>query len=238
MWRSVLASFVKLDGKLVKGTFKARVTRFSVLVQVGDKTIVCFLPNPGRLEELLVFDAQVVLKEAEKNGRKTLYDIVGVYHGNQIVSVDSRLPNKLVFEALKNRDLREFAEYAVIKPEHLYGHTRFDFLLSNNDASCLLEVKSCTLVKDGVAMFPDAPTERGTRHVLELVKAKKEGYRACILFMIQRTDAHMFRPNDEMDMAFGKALRQAAERGVEVYAYSSEFTVDRIVLKERVKVVL
>jgi len=238
MWRSVLASFVKFDGKFVKGIFKDRVTRFSVLVQVGGKTVVCFLPNPGRLEELLVFDAQVVLKEAEKNKRKTLYDLVGVCHGNQIVSVDSRLPNKLVFEALKNRDLREFAEYAVIKPEHLYGHTRFDFLLSNNDAPCLLEVKSCTLVKDGVAMFPDAPTERGTRHVLELVKAKKEGYRACILFMIQRTDAYMFRPNDEMDMAFGKALRQAAERGVEVYAYASEFTVDRMVLKERVKVVL
>ncbi|MEM3703923.1 MAG: DNA/RNA nuclease SfsA [Candidatus Bathyarchaeia archaeon] len=233
-----MTSFVKLDGKLLNGTFKARVTRFSVLVQVGDKTVVCFLPNPGRLEELLTFDAQAVLKEAGRGERKTLYDLVGVYHGNQIVSVDSRLPNRLVFEALKNRNLPELSQYAKIKPEHLYGHTRFDFLLSNNNAPCLLEVKSCTLVKDGVAMFPDAPTKRGTRHVLELVKAKNSGYRTCILFMIQRTDMYAFKPNDKMDVAFGKALREAMERGVEVYAYSSEFAVDRIVLKGRVKVVL
>ncbi|MGB9854334.1 MAG: DNA/RNA nuclease SfsA [Candidatus Bathyarchaeales archaeon] len=233
-----MASFVKFDGKLLKGIFKARVTRFSVLVQVGDKAVVCFLPNPGRLEELLVLNAEVVLKEVERCKRKTWYDLIGVYHGNQIVSVDSRLPNRLVFEALKNRDLPEFAEYTKVKPEYRYGHTRFDFLLSNNDAPCLLEVKSCTLVKDRVAMFPDAPTKRGTRHVLELVKAKNEGYRACILLMIQRTDAYAFKPNDEMDAAFGKALRHAAERGVEVCAYSSEFTADRIVLKGRVKVVL
>ena len=208
------------------------------MVQVGDKTVVCFLPNPGRLEELLVTDAEVVLKKAVRGERKTLYDLVGVYYGNQIVSLDSHLPNRLVFEALKNRDFPEFSQYAKIKPEHLYGHARFDFLLSNNNAPCLLEVKSCTLVKDGVAMFPDAPIKRGARHVSELVKAKNNGYRACILFIIQRADAYAFKPNDEMDVAFGKALRQAVESGVEVYAYSSEFAVDRIVLKGRVKVVL
>lgn len=233
-----MTSFVRLEGKLLKGIFKARLTRFSVLVQVGDKTMVCFLPNPGRLEELLVFDAQVILKEVGKDERKTLYDLLGVHHNNQIVSIDSRLPNKLVFDALKNRDLPEFSQYDKIKPEHLYGHTRFDFLLNNNWASCLLEVKSCTLVNCGVAMFPDAPTKRGTRHILELVKAKKEGYRACILFMIQRTDAYAFKPNDEMDIVFGDALRQAVQRGVEVYAYSSEFATERITLKGRVKVVL
>lgn len=234
----ILTSFVKLDGKLLKGIFKARITRFSALVQVDNKKVVCFLPNPGRLEELLFLGAQVVLKEAEKSERKTLYDVVGVYYGNQIVSVDSRLPNKLVFEALKDRDLPEFSQYTEVKPEYLYGHTRFDFLLSDNNMPCLLEVKSCTLVKGGVAMFPDAPTKRGTRHLLELVKAKNEGYRACILFVIQRTDAYSFKPNDEMDVVFGKALRHAAESGVEVYAYSSEFKLDRIVLKRMVKVAL
>ncbi|MEM2911557.1 MAG: DNA/RNA nuclease SfsA [Candidatus Bathyarchaeia archaeon] len=233
-----MTASIKLYEKLVKGIFKARITRFSVLVQVSDKNVVCFLPNPGRLEELLVFGVQVVLKEVEKGERKTLYDLVGVYHSNQIVSVDSRIPNRLVFEALKNKDLPEFAKYVKIKPEHLYGHTRFDFLLSDNDVPCLLEVKSCTLVKEGVAMFPDAPTKRGTRHVLELVKAKNEGYRACILFIIQRTDAYAFKPNDEIDVAFGKALRQAVESGVEVYAYSSEFIADRIMLKGRVEVIL
>ncbi|MEM3640940.1 MAG: DNA/RNA nuclease SfsA [Candidatus Bathyarchaeia archaeon] len=233
-----MASFVRIYGKLVNGVLKMRVTRFSALVQVDGKAFLCFLPNPGRLEELLVLNAEVILKKVKRNGRKTIYDLVGVRSGGQIVSVDSRLPNKLVFEALKNKDLPEFPEYSVIKPEHLYGHTRFDFLLSDNAESCLLEVKSCTLVKDGIAMFPDAPTKRGVRHVLELAKAKNEGYRACILFIIQRADAYMFKPNDEIDLAFGKALRQAAERGVEVYAYKSEFVEDKVVLNGKVKVVI
>lgn len=235
---SDLASFVRIYGKLVNGVLKMRVTRFSALVQVDGKAFLCFLPNPGRLEELLVSNAEVILKEAEGSGRKTIYDLVGVRSGGQIVSVDSRLPNKLVFEALKNKDLPEFSEYSVIKPEHLYGHTRFDFLLTNTAKPCLLEVKSCTLVKDGIAMFPDAPTKRGTRHVLELAKAKNEGYRACILFIIQRADAYMFKPNDEMDLAFGEVLRQAAECGVEVYAYSSEFVEDKVMLKGKVKVAI
>jgi sugar fermentation stimulation protein A len=152
--------------------------------------------------------------------------------------VDSRVPNRLVFEALKNRALKEFAEYCTIKPEPFYGHTRFDFLLGNHEELCLLEVKSCTLVRDGIAMFPDAKTERGTRHVMELLKAKEEGYRACILFIIQRADAHSFSPADDVDKEFGEALRQASKGGVEVYAYSSEFIGDKILLRGRVKVEL
>jgi len=109
---------------------------------------------------------------------------------------------------------------------------------ANGHESCLLEVKSSTLVKDGVAMFPDAETERGRRHVRDLVKAKKEGYRTCVLFIVQRTDARVFSPNDETDPEFGKVLRGAAVEGVEVYAYYSEFTGDRITLKGKVRVEL
>lgn len=234
-----MVSFVKIDGKLCWGVFEARVTRFSILTKVDSKRVLCFLPNPGRLEELLVPGAEVLLKSVGKNERKTAYDVVGVKCcGGQIVSVDSRLPNKLVYEALKNRELPEFADYTIIKAEPLYEHVRFDFLLSGDADKCLLEVKSCTLVRDGVAMFPDAPTMRGAKHVLELVKAKNDGYRACIFFLVQRIDAHIFRPNYEMDKVFGENLRRAVKSGVEAYAYTSEFSEDKIMLRRKIEVTL
>jgi len=178
------------------------------------------------MHELLTSGTEVILREVLKENRKTGYDLIGVFYKGQMVSVDSRVPNKLVLEALKNRDIEELSEYNLIKPEYGYGHTRFDFFLANEHESCLLEVKSSTLVKDGVAMFPDAQTERGRRHVTDLAKAKKEGYRACVLFIVQRTDAHMFAPDDETDPEFGKALRNAAAEGVEVYAYKTEISPD------------
>jgi len=230
--------FIKVEGEILEGFFMERLTRFSALVKLENGIFEVFLPNPGRLRELLNFGAKVVLKRAMHEGRKTAYDLIGIYHDGRMVSVDSRVPNRLVLEALKNKALKEFAEYSTIKPEPFYGHTRFDFLLGNHEELCLLEVKSCTLVRDGIAMFPDAKTERGTRHVMELLKAKKEGYRACILFIIQRADAHSFSPADDVDKEFGEALRQASKGGVEVYAYSSEFMGDKIILRGRIKVEL
>ncbi|MGQ9539437.1 MAG: DNA/RNA nuclease SfsA [Candidatus Bathycorpusculaceae bacterium] len=233
-----MASFIKIEGKLFEGVFKARLTRFSAQVQIGGKSALCFLPNPGRLSELLVPEAKVVLRETACNKRKTLCDLVGVYCGDELVSVDSRVPNELVFEALKNKDLPEFHEYSKIEPEYSYGNSRFDFLLRGDSKPCLLEVKSCTMVKDGVAMFPDAPTQRGTRHALELAKALDDGYRAVVLFVIQRTDAHMFTSNNGTDPKFGEALRKAVERGVEVYAYSAKFAEAKIMLDGKVEVLL
>jgi len=214
-----LVNFIKIEGRTLRGIFQERPNRFLVLAKVENKILPSFLPNPGRMHELLTPGTEVILRKVLKQNRKTDYDLIGVSYNGQMVSVDSRVPNKLVLEALKNRDIQELSEYNVIKPEYGYGHTRFDFFLANEHESCLLEVKSCTLVKDGVAMFPDARTERGRRHVRDLVKAKKEGYRACVLFIVQRTDAHVFVPNDETDPEFGKVLRNAAIEGVEIYAY-------------------
>lgn len=230
--------FIKVRGEILEGIFKERRTRFSALVEREDKVFEVFLPNPGRLKELLYFRVKVVLKKTMRKGRKTAYDLIGVYHGGQMVSVDSRFPNKLVFEALKKKALKEFAQYRTIKPEPFYGKTRLDFLLSDHEPACFLEVKSCTLVRDGIAMFPDAKTERGRRHVMELLKAKGEGYRACLLFIIQRTDAYAFSPADDVNKEFGEALRQAFKGGVEVYAYSSEFLGDKIMLRGNVEVKL
>jgi sugar fermentation stimulation protein A len=215
-----------MEGRTVRGVFQEKPNRFSALVKVKDNILLTFLPNPGRMHELLIPGTEVILREVLKENRKTSYDLIGVSYNGQRVSVDSRVPNKLVLEALRNGDIEELTEYGIIKPEYGYGHTRFDFFLANERESCLLEVKSATLVKDGVAMFPDAVTERGKRHVNDLVKAKKEGYRACILFVVQRTNACAFAPSDETDPEFGKALRNAAVEGVEIYAYKMEISTN------------
>lgn len=175
----------------------------------------------------------MILKEINDVKRKTHYDILGVFYKGMIVSIDSRIPNKLIFEALKNDEIEEFSGYTRIKPEFAYGSSRFDFLLTNGKP-CIIEAKSCTLVNNGVALFPDAVTERGSRHLLELIKAKKEGYRACVLFLVQRIDAKYFSPNDETDTKFGKTLREASKNGVEIYAYTSELKGNEIKIKKRV----
>ncbi|MFQ5975377.1 MAG: DNA/RNA nuclease SfsA [Candidatus Hydrothermarchaeales archaeon] len=227
---------MKIKGKLSKGVFYKRLNRYLALVKIDGKRVYCFVPNPGRMEELLVSGKLVVLKKVLKEDRKTSYDLIGVHHKNQIISIDSRIPNKLVFDALKNRKMIEFSGYNSIKMEPRYGNSRLDFLLYNDSEMCLLEVKSCTLVKDGRALFPDAPTERGRRHLMELIKAKKEGLRSCILFLIQRTDAKVFSPNDKTDPKFGMALREAEKEGVDIYAYSSEFKDNKIILKGKIRV--
>ena len=186
--------------------------------------------------DLLIPGTKVVLKKVLKEKRKTNYDLIGVFHDNQLVSVDSRVPNKLILEALKNGDLKELSMYNVIKTEHKFEHSRFDFFLANEHERCLLEVKSSTLVKDGTALFPDATTERGWRQVKNLIKSKKKGYRACLIFVVQRNDAHTFSSNDEVDPEFGQLLRSALNEGVEVFAYYLKFFERRIVLKGKLKV--
>jgi sugar fermentation stimulation protein A len=233
-----LVTFIKIQGRILEAFFKERPNRFLAIVKIEGKTLPAFLPNPGRMHELLKPGAAVVLREVIKENRKTGYDLIGVLYNGQRVSVDSRIPNKLVLKALKNGDIEELLGYSTIKPEYNYGHTRFDFFLANEHERCLLEVKSCTLVKNGVALFPDAETERGRRHLMDLVKAKKEGYRTCVLFLVQRTDAKVFALNDETDPQFGKTLRSAAVEGDEVYAYYSEFSEDTIMLKGKIRVEL
>jgi sugar fermentation stimulation protein A len=222
-----------IEGRILSGFFLERPNRFSGLVRVGYSVVRCFVPNPGRLYELLTPGAEVLLRESQGKERKTRYDVIGVRVGGGIVSIDSRVPNKLLFEVLRSRGLAEFSGYRSIVPEYRYGESRFDFLLKDSE-NCLLEVKSCTLVRGGAAFFPDAPTLRGRRHLLELIKAREEGYRACVFFLIQRDDARVFSPNDETDRKFGDMLRQAAAKGVEVLAYTSRFRGREITLGKKV----
>ncbi|MFX1465598.1 MAG: DNA/RNA nuclease SfsA [Promethearchaeota archaeon] len=230
---------MKITGELHKGAFLRRLNRFVAEVEVNNEKHLAHVADPGRMKELLVTKTEVLLRKIKLNDkRRTNWDMLGVYTPTGLVSVDSRLPNDLIAEALKDSRLKEFSGYELVRREYTYGSSRFDFLLQSKGKQCLLEVKSCTLVKNGHAFFPDAPTTRGRRHLLELIKAKHEGYRACVIFVIQRDDASVFSPNDEIDPQFGDTLRLAASEGIEIFAYRCEVTETSIKLKEQVDIVL
>lgn len=234
-----MVSCIEIKGRLCRGVFLERPNRFLAMVKVGEAVVPSYLPNPGRMHELLYPGVEVLLQEVgATRHRKTAYDLIGVLQKDQMVSVDTRVPNRLVLEALRNRDLDEFSEYHVIHPEYRYGHSRIDFYLANDGERCLLEVKSCTLVEEGVALFPDAPTKRGRRHLTELITAKRDGMRACVLFVVQRSDAQRFTPNNATDPAFGSLLRKAVQEGVEVYAYVTQFVERKIILNGKIEVAL
>jgi sugar fermentation stimulation protein A len=229
---------VRLEGTLVAATFIQRDNRFRATVEVGGQSVWVHVPNSGRLEELFVPGRPVLLRKADLPHRKTKYDLALVKLGQGLVSVDARLPNKLVHEALAAGRMSEFTGYTTIRPEVAYGASRLDFLLEDDEQRCFIEVKSVTLVREGVALFPDAPTQRGQRHVGELAQAVRKGQRAAVVFVVQREDAVIFAPNDEADPVFGQTLRQAARAGVEVYAYLCRVRRDEVALDGSIPVVL
>lgn len=228
---------MRIEGTLVRGRFVARDNRFRVTVEVGGSEVGAHLPNSGRLGELLVPGSQAILVEKQAAGRKTGYDLSLVEHDGRWVSVDARLPNDLVEEALRAGRIEPLAGYPALRREVTFGHSRFDFLLESPQRHpCLVEVKSITLVIDGLGCFPDAVTARGRRHVNELAQAVAEGYRAAVLFCVQRDDARGMRPHDQSDPAFGHALRDAATQGVEVYAFACRVEPGDVAITEHLPV--
>jgi sugar fermentation stimulation protein A len=226
-----MAACLKIEGEMVRARFLSRTSRFSVLAELVDGAgeagevgrFECHLPNPGRLKELLVPGAELLLRPAKNpDRRKTKFDVFAVVADGQAVIVDSRVANHIMREAFSSGDLPCFSGYDLVRSEPAFGKSRLDFLLAG-DGLWLVEVKSCTLVRDGIALFPDAPTERGRRHLQELLRAREEGYRAMVVFVIQRGDARVFMPNDETEHAFGDALRVAAAGGVEAIALAARY---------------
>ena len=215
--------------------FRERQNRFLGLTEFDGKEVECFIPNPGRLEELLRPDTRVYLKPAESRVRKTRFDLVLVECQGNLVSVDSRVPNTVVEEAIEVGLIPEFFGYRVECREPTFDDSRFDFLLTNDQRRVFVEVKSCTLVVDGLALFPDAPTRRGTRHLLRLDDALSSG-RSAIIFLIQRGDANALRPNWNADPVFAAAFEKAQLKGVEAYAYDSRVTLEGISINRRVPV--
>ena len=218
---------------ITKGTFLARPNRFIAHVLVDGETVVCHVKNTGRCAELLRPGVPVYLEKSRNPARKTAWDLVAVEKGDLLINMDAQAPNRVFAEwAAEGKFL---PEVQAIRPEYRYGASRLDFCL---DGHHLVEVKGVTLEQDGRCRFPDAPTERGTRHLHELIRAVEEGYQATAFFVIQMENALDFAPNDDTDPAFGQALRQAARAGVEIAAYSCRVTPGSIEMDRPVPVLL
>ncbi len=237
---SLNLSEVGLDlGTLVEGTFVTRSNRFRVEVRIGRHVTSAHLANPGRLEELLVPNRRVWLKRAGHPRRKTDYDLALIECGEILVSLNAHLPNALLAQALRGGYLPWVDRDAAVRPEAYLGASRLDFLLLGQDnRQWWIEAKSVTLVDGHLAKFPDAITLRGRRHIHELVSAVHQGDQALVIFVVQRSDAECFAPNDRTDPAFGDALRAAAEVGVQIRAIRCNVTANRISLDRTIPVSL
>ncbi len=228
---------VKL-GRLVEARFIRRLNRFAAHVDINGQETLVHVANSGRKKELLVEGRRVYVARAAGEHRKTAFDLALVDLGHTLASADARLPNKLVHEAQVQGRLDCFAGYDGIRLEATYGDSRLDMALSGEGGTCLVEVKSVTLVVDGSGIFPDAPTTRGRKHVLTLAEKVKESYRGAVVFVVQREDAGSVSPNDESDPDFGEALREAVEQGVEAYAFRCRVSTSEVAITEQIPVVL
>ena len=204
----------------VKGIFKARPNRFIAEVEVDGNLEIAHVPNTGRCKELLVENAIVWLKPSDNPIRKTKFSLHFVENKGVLVSLYSQQANSIVYDAVVEGKIKELLGYNHHQREKSVDNSRIDIYLENsNGDSCFVEVKGVTLIIDGEARFPDAPTERGAKHLRELIKLKKEGNRCCVFFLIQHPAGEFFRPNWENDPIFSQTLNEAYAEGVEILVY-------------------
>ena len=222
-------------GKMVEGTFLARPNRFIAHIEIAGKVEVCHVKNTGRCRELLPAGAKVWCLDADSPKRKTRYDLITVQKGERLINMDSQAPNAAAKEWLLSGGLGKIED---LKAESKHGDSRFDFSFMKDGKPCFLEVKGVTLENEGVCAFPDAPTERGTKHIRELTKLAQEGYGAYVLFVIQMEGVKYLHPNDVTDKPFGDALRHAEKAGVQILAYDCKITVNTMEINEKVEVKL
>ena len=228
---------MRLHAELQEAKFVARPNRFTCLMTLGGREVVAHVANSGRMRELFRRENPMYLAPApSQSRRKTAYDLALVKVDGVLVSADARLPNALVREAIEASGLPAFAGYDSLRPEVKFEDSRVDFLLSGPSGLCYIEVKSVTLVEDGVGLFPDAPTERGRRHVLTLCEAVRQGHRAAVVFVVQRPDADSLAPNCPADPEFCRALVHAVRCGVEVYAHRCRVSLASIELADEIPV--
>ena len=213
---------------MTPGVFLARPNRFIAHVEIDGQTEIVHVKNTGRCRELLVSGSTVYCQRSDNPGRKTNYDLIAVQKGERLINMDSQAPNKAAGEWLASSGLGPISE---LRAEVKHGDSRYDFSFRKDGRQCFLEVKGCTLENDGVCAFPDAPTERGTKHIRGLIRAAEEGFGAYILFVIQMSDVKYIRPHDETDPEFGKALRDAAAAGVQVLAMDCAVAPDTMEIR-------
>lgn len=218
---------------IVCGSFLSRPNRFIAHVMINGQKEICHVKNTGRCKELLVPGCCVYCQKFDDPRRKTQYDLIAVRKNGRLINIDSQAPNKAAGEWLVAGGLGALDG---LRPEVTFGNSRFDFGFLRNGQQCYLEVKGVTLEHDRVCAFPDAPTQRGAKHLSELAQAAKEGCGAWVLFVIQMKGVSWLHPNDATDPNFGKALREAAEAGVQILAMDCTVTEDSMVLHEPVEV--
>ncbi len=241
LWSQLLTpTFLPLPGPLTECSFVERPNRFVVRVRLPghEEVFSAHLADPGRLRELLVPGVRMWIRPAEGAHRKTRWSAVLVESpsGKGLVSVDTTLPNRLVGKALQQGALEEFDAYRYERAEFSHGRSRFDFLLRGDGTQLVLEVKSVTLVEEGVALFPDAITERGARHVRELAAlAQEDGWEAAVLFILQRKDASRIEAAHAIDPGFADALAEAKTAGVRILGRRCVVGLDGVTLAERVE---
>lgn len=213
---------------MVRGEFISRPNRFIAHVRIRGEEEICHVKNTGRCRELLTPGATVWCREWDNPNRKTKFDLIAVQKGERLINMDSQAPNAAAKEWLLSGGLGEISE---LKGEYTHGDSRFDFSFIKDGKRCFLEVKGVTLEHDGVCAFPDAPTERGVKHLRGLTKLAREGYGAFVLFVVQMADVKYLHPNDETDPAFGEALRSAAAAGVSVLAMDCAVAEDTMEIR-------
>lgn len=226
---------MRYSQKIVPGVFHARPNRFIAHIEIDGKLEICHVKNTGRCRELLPAGAAVYCADCLSPARKTRYDLIAVQKGNRLINMDSQAPNAAAKDWLLSGGLGDIEK---LKPETAFGDSRFDFSFYKDGRLCFLEVKGVTLETDGVCAFPDAPTQRGAKHLRELARLSQQGYGAYVLFVIQMADVTYLHPNDSTDPAFGKALREAADAGVTVLAYDCHVTPNAMALRKPVDIKL
>ena len=212
---------------ITKGVFIERPNRFMAKVNIGGREETVHVKNTGRCKELLVSGATVILEGSANPARKTKYDLIAVYkEGLGLVNIDSQAPNKAVYEWLMAKD------FDLVRPEYTYGNSRFDFYMEKGGDKYLMEVKGCTLEIDGVGYFPDAPTERGVKHLRELTEASRRGYKCAVAFVIQMPAVSVVKANVDTHPQFGTALEEAKRAGVEILMLQCNITENSLNIKE------
>lgn len=208
--------------KIVEGIFLKRPNRFIAQVLIDGKEETVHVKNTGRCKELLLPGAKIILEDCSHNpNRKTKYSLISVWKENVLVNMDSQVPNAVVFHGIKDKKIHGIDDVIHLKREVTFGNSRFDIYFETKDQKGFIEVKGVTLENNHISMFPDAPTERGAKHVLEMIEAVNQGYKGIIFFLIQMKSPKQFRLNWEMDNKFSQAVKLASENGVTILAYDS-----------------
>ncbi len=218
--------------------FLKRPNRFLAHVLIDGKEQIVHVKNTGRCKEILKEGAKVYLEASNNPNRKTAYSLIAAYKGDMLINIDSQVPNGVVYDGILSGNIKTLFGVKYIKKESFYGNSRFDIYFEKENSKGFVEVKGVTLEDNGVAMFPDAPTERGRKHLIEMADAVSKGYEGFIFFLIQFKGAKYFTPNNITDPKFAEALSFCSKNGVKILAYDSNVKKDEIIISKEIEVLL